>query len=398
MNKFSITIKKLAIHCLSFPYLIYFLFVSCDVITTDKLNPNKPSDLGAKQILNESFKVHTNKNFEANKTDAMDQGVLSILQDKNENYWFGTNNGVYRYDGESLIGFTTIDGLVQNQVQDIQEDRNGKIWFSTGGFGVNFFNGNKIIVKTENASKNDQIEEKWKVEDGDIWFCGGGGPFCYSKGSFSYFPFPKTIFDINYLPRHPYKVSSYAVYSVLKDKKGNLWFGTQAMGVCRYDGKSFTWLTEKGLKGPAVLAIFEDRNGILWFGTNGKGLFRYDGSTLSNVTDEKGLDNPEFSMSGKVGPGTLARVWALNEDKNGILWIGTGDAGVWRYDGRNLLNYTIKDGLPDFPVEVIYKDKSDELWFGTNGDGVYNFKGNHFEKFQFKKSHSQDKINLKKKS
>lgn len=43
--------------------------------------------------------------------------------------------------------------------------------------------------------------------------------------------------------------------------------------------------------------------------------------------------------------GTLARVWTINEDNNGNLWIGTIDACVWRYDGKNLTNYTTKDGL-----------------------------------------------------
>ncbi len=155
------------------------------------------------------------------------------------------------------------------------------------------------------------------------------------------------------------------------------------MGVCRYDGKTFTWLTEKGLGGPAIRALFEDRNGNLWFGNNGNGLFRYDGKTLTNFTEEKGLSNPEFLKSNKPGPGTLARVWTINEDKNGDIFIGTIDAGVWRYDGKTLTNYTTKDGLTSNVVNIIYKDKKGELWFGTEGAGVCKFNGTSFTQFVF---------------
>lgn len=265
----------------------------------------------------------------------MDPGVLAILQDQNGYYWFGTNDGVYRYDGQSLIVFTTKDGLYQNQVQAIQE--------------------------------------------GDLWFYAGGGVFQFDRDSFRYLPFPGGKTNTH----NPYKASEYGVYSSLKDKSGALWMGTQALGVCRYDGKTFTWFTEHGLKGPAVLDLFEDSRGHFWFGTNGNGVFQYDGTSLHNMTAERGLSNPDFSKNGKSGPGTLARVWAINEDLAGNMWFGTADAGAWQYDGKELHNYTIQDGLSSKAIEIIYRDKNGELWFGTNGDGVYKFNGPRFAKVIF---------------
>ncbi len=234
----------------------------------------------------------------------------------------------------------------------------------------------------ENAQLKGSSRNDWKIEGGDLWLYAGGGAFRVFKDSITYLPFPKPDNDPKYAANAPYEFSTYGVYSTLKDSKGNLWFGTQAKGVCRFDGKFFTWFTDKGLRGPAVLALFEDRKGNVWFGNNGAGLFCYDGKTLTNLTAEKGLSNPEFIKSNKSGPGTLARVWALNEDNYGNLWIGTGDAGVWRYDGSDLTNYTSKEGLPNSGIETIYKDKSGNLWFGTNGDGVYKFDGSFFTKFK----------------
>lgn len=312
-------------------------------------------------------------NFEANVATEIGKKVLSIFQDKKNNYWFGTqSSGVYRYDGKTLIQFTEKDGLFWNQVQDIQEDESGKIWFTTGGYGISCFDGQKITT----LKRNNNPEKNWTTTYGDLWFYAGSGACRYANDSLMYLAFPKPA---GYAENPADQSGRYGVYSILKDKSGNLWFGTQAMGVCRYDGKSFTWFTEKGLAGPAVLAIFEDSRGNLWFGNNGKGLFRYDGKTLTNITEENGLTNPEFIKTGKSGPGTLARPWAINEDNNGNIWIGTADAGAWTSDGKKLTNYTAKDGLPDKAIETIYKDKNGELWFGS--DEVYKFNGKSFTPF-----------------
>lgn len=319
--------------------------------------------------------------FPENRVDKLDKGVLAIMQDRKNHYWFGTNEGAFRYDGKSLIVFTEKDGLRQNQVRQIQEDASGRIWFSTGGYGVSYFDGKKIYSASDNYTSGSGKD--WTIGKGDSWFPAGGGAYRYHDQSMNYLPFPEVTANASTSRQAPTQLSAYGVYSLLKDRNGNWWFGTQARGVCRFDGKSFTWFTGSGLKGPAVLALFESRDGTLWFGNNGRGLFRYDGKDLTNVTEEKGLANPEFIRNGRVLPGTLARVLSLNEDNAGNLWIGTADAGVWRYDGESLINYTPADGLPDCAIETIYLDKQGQLWFGTNGDGVYKFNDRRFSKALF---------------
>lgn len=363
------------------------LLLSALAVLTACTEPNKPAPLtkAAEQTAIPDEKADSDL-FKGNIVTTMDKAVLCILQDRAGNYWFGTqNSGAYRYDGKKLIVLTIKDGLFQNQIQTIQEDASGNIWFGTGGYGVNRFDGKKITMHTdqENMQSNNSPEKKWEIKPNDLWFYAGGGVYHRQDSLLTYLSFPKPDFVPKYSPNPANKGSAYAVYTTLKDSNGNLWMGTQTMGVCRYDGKSFTWFTEKGLRGPAVLDIFEDKLGRLWFGNNGSGLFCYDGKKLTNITEEKGLSNPDFVKSGKESPGTLARVWAINEDNNGNIWIGTGDSGLWTYDGKNLINYTEKDGLPNHPIETIYKDKGGQLWFGTNGGGVYQLNGMTFEKWIF---------------
>ena len=274
------------------------------------------------------------------------------------------------------------DGLADNQVINIQEDDLGHIWFGTGAFGISEFDGKKITTHTSKVNITKGTEANWKSKNNDLWFFAGGGVFRYNNPSLDYLPFHPS--NSKTQTKAPFSLSRYGVYPILKAKKGNVWFGTQAEGVCRYDGKKLTWFKEKGLAGPAVLGIFEDSKGHLWFGNNGAGLFRYDGRTLTNFTEEKGLNNADFRASGKPGLGTLARVYSINEDIGGNIWIGTVDAGVWKYDGNKLTNFTTQDGLTSNAVNTIYRDKNRELWFGTDGNGICKFNGTTFTEFIIK--------------
>jgi ligand-binding sensor domain-containing protein len=371
-NSKTLNISSIFKQILNYSLLPAFvLFISCNT-------QNKPKNVTEQPAVP---KDGTSVNiFGASNKTEIDKNIRSIFQDKNGNYWFGTNAaGVYRYDGKTLTQFTEKEGLSNNQVQSIQEDKSGNIWFGTGRYQVSRFDGQTFTTLTnkQHLKLSTGLDKDWKLEPDDLWFYAGGGVYHYNGNLLTYLPIPK------YSKDPPNRLSRYGVYCILKDKKGNLWFGTQNKGVCRYDGKSFTWFTKKGLAGPAVLGLFEDKKGNLWFGNNGYGLFRYDGKSLTNFTQEKRLSNNEFKASGKSNPGTLARIYAINEDNNENLWIGTVDAGVWRYDGKTLTNYTTKDGLTSNAVNTIYKDKKGELWFGTDGAGVCKFNGKSFTKFTF---------------
>jgi ligand-binding sensor domain-containing protein len=322
--------------------------------------------------------------MDATSDYALDNNIRSIFQDTKGTYWFGTNGaGVYRYDNTSLTQFSTDDGLVDNQVLSIQEDNFGNMWFGTGAFGISKFDGTHFTTIThwENIKRSRGRSSDWKSDSDNLWFKGGNGVFRWGDQELVYLPFDSVDAHSTAKEAELFGLSRNSVYCILEDKKGNVWFGTQAQGVCRYNGKELTWFSEKGLAGPAVLGLFEDSRGNIWFGNNGAGLFRFDGTTLVNFTEEKGLANPDFRASGTSNPGTLARVYCINEDKEGNIWIGTVDAGVWKYDGTALTNYTMADGLTSDAINTIYKDNKGELWFGTDENGICKFNGTRFMEF-----------------
>lgn len=302
------------------------------------------------------------------------KNIGAVLHDSRGVYWLASNGeGVFRYDGKTMMRISDKDGLCSNFVTGIKEDRFGVIWFSTRD-GVCSFDGKKITNRTaeiENAPAG-----KVRYMKGGLFFGHLNGVAFFDGNKFTGF----TLHPINYEPERNSTYRPYGIYSWIADKDGNIWFGTQERGVCKYDGMTYTWFAENGLDKAAVRTMYQDKNGTVWAGNNGAGLFRFDGKTFINMTAEKGLENPEFLKSLQSKPGTLARPWTMNEDSAGNLWIGTIDNGLWKYDGTTLVNYTTENGLPGNSVWTIIKNNKGELLVVTDGEVVSRMEGDKFEK------------------
>lgn len=306
------------------------MFVSVGFVACEEQNKHKISNSNTSK-LQEPITKESDTNLYHKKAISFDNKIRAIFQDMHGNHWFGTNDaGVYYFNGKNLIQYTNKDGLANNQVQIIKEDKLGNIWFGNGGFRISCFDGKRFTTFTdkENINLTPNIISLSKNTKDKLWFPAGAGVFEYNGKTIDYFRFDNTNLHAKKSSNDPFQLGPFSVYSILKDKKGKIWLGTQSQGVCCYDGKTLKRYTEKGLSGSAVLALFEDTKGNIWFGNNGAGLFKLYDNTLINFTEEHKLSNPEFKISGKDAPGTLARIYAINEDKEGNLWIGTVDAGV----------------------------------------------------------------------
>jgi hypothetical protein len=74
------------------------------------------------------------------------ESVMYVFQAKGGEYWFGSNDrGVYRFDGKSLVNFTTKDGLVSDRIRGIQEDKAGNVYFTTHE-GLSKFDGQSFTT------------------------------------------------------------------------------------------------------------------------------------------------------------------------------------------------------------------------------------------------------------
>ncbi len=302
--------------------------------------------------------------------------VMVIYQDKKGDYWFGSwKTGVYKYDGKALINYTTKQGLYTDRVDDIKEDKSGNIYF-TG------MNPNSIITKFDGKSFTHikaTPSDEWKLEASDLWMINT------YQARRKVYRFDGTTFYELTLPKPPGLNNPFDVYNIYKDRKGNIWFGTNPVGVCRYDGKSFQWITEEDVTefrnegANGVRSIVEDKNGDFWFNTE-KRYSVYDSATLKGnqfYTRHESIG----SLDGKNTRGQNEYLSTVR-DNEGNLWFVTYRDGVWKYDGTEITHYAIQDNLKDITLFSIYKDNSGDLWLGTHENGVYRFNGKTFEKFK----------------
>lgn len=347
------------------------LLVSVQLVTSCNRNHNENLSEG---IASQKAESADNGNIISSLSD----NIICMFQDKNGNYWFGTSGeGLFLYNNKTLTQFTDKDNLFGNTILSIQEDTEGNLWFETNN-GICKYDGKKfhnLSDSLKNATKK-QIENNNR----SLFFNYQGNMYQFNGRSFSKF----SIAPKEYVQQSTNLDTPYGVYCTLKDKSGNIWFGTDQKGVALYNSNSITFLEDKGLDSAAVRCLYEDKNGNMWFGNNGYGLFCYDGKKIRNLTKEYNLGNDDFLKKNSKSVTTkpnLARVWAINEERNGTIWIGTIDSGIWSFAEEHFINYTTKDGLPTNAITSIYKDKEGILWFITENTGIYKFTGNNFDKF-----------------
>ena len=314
------------------------------------------------------------------------QNIHCGVMDKSGNLWFGTTGeGVYRYDGKLFTQFTVKDGLINNTVWSILEDKTGNIWVGTDdgiscydgktitSIPISVTGGNNFIV---NHSPNTTPAKKnavWSImqdKNGKLWFGTSDGVYCYNGTLFTHFLENDGIINKDALHLK-------MVDCMLEDKNGIIWFGSGMPpgneGVCRYDGKSITSFKPNG--NGWIRTVLEEKSGNLLFVTRLSGVCRYDGKNLTNITEKAGIDN--------------ASVWTILEDKSGSIWIGTElgsgqlgeDGGVWRFDGKSFTEFTTKDGLIHNGVSCIVEDKAGNIWFGTRNNGLCRYDGKTFTNF-----------------
>ena len=275
----------------------------------------------------------------------------------------------------------TIGNPRYGSVQCGLQDKAGNLWFGTTENGLYKYDGKSfrqfLVADGLNSNSiNDILEDK----DGKIWIGTKVGVCLYDGKTFAkiQIPLPK-----NLPPNKNKFYQTQIVYDIMQDKAGKLWFAT-IDGVYVYNGKSFTlFIIDEAANGflgsnDKAERIFEDNAGNIWFGgrTN-EGVFRYDGKSITNFK----LKELTLQFESKRVGHNWA--WPQLQDKNGNIWFSNW-GGAYRYDGKTFTSFTKSDGLPGYNglVAKIIEDKNGNLWFG--GDGLSRYDGKSFTRFTTK--------------
>ena len=334
-----------------------------------------------------------------NIEDGMAQStVLDICEDQFGNLWIATQGGgISKFDGLRFRNITIRDGLSSNYVRKIIADSRGTIWVATAG-GISKILGKNIKNYTFNAEDGAQnsVNELQADQEGGIWFSAPNGGLGYidRRDSIRYFNRSNGFVDDK-------------VIEIERGHDGALWIVTAVRGLYLLkQGKFERILGNDELKG-FILTLYVDDDNTLWAGTN-RGLIRFkneqnyqfvpvlNGVFIKSITKHQDkiwlvsafgvlkLTGGDIRSYRKQEGFTLASVNKVFKDREGNIWLGTNDEGLYKYQGEVIVHYDHRHQLSDNWVTAVTEDAEGNIWFGTNGAGLDKLEGEQFVNYSTK--------------
>ncbi|VFQ46462.1 ligand-binding sensor domain-containing diguanylate cyclase [Desulfoluna butyratoxydans] len=310
------------------------------------------------------------------ETDCLpDNTVFQIMQDRDGAMWFGTRNGVARYDGVTMRAFqndlSNPKSLSHNDAGGVIEDREGAVWVRTWGGGLNRIDpdtGEAKVFRHDPSDprslSEDRIQIHYEDSHGVIWagsFSSGLNRFDKETGDFTRFT----------TDNGPGAISHNRIWSLAEARDRTLWVGT-GRGLNRFNRarKTFTAFRHDpkdlaSLPHDQIRTLYPAGGSALWVGTP-KG-FRLFDPDQGRCVPFPGMD----ALPPEAG-GTINTLY----DDGRTLWVGTQNHGLLILDletGRSTLHQNVPylDGsLSHNDIRWILEDRSGVIWIGTRGGGV----------------------------
>jgi signal transduction histidine kinase/CheY-like chemotaxis protein/ligand-binding sensor domain-containing protein len=328
-----------------------------------------------------------------------DNHIRCILQDKRGFMWFGTFDGLTKYDGNKLVIYKNVVGdstsINGNWITDALEDHAGYIWVATYD-GLSRYDRVKDSFRQFKAGQQpynlpgNNVEDIYEDRTGNLWI-GTDQGLCKidkeRKGMTRY------IHEKN----NPRSLVSNEILAIQEDTRGYIWIGT-AKGLEKLDVSTniFTHyqpnaLVKGSLSAEFVRDLFLDRDGDLWIATKGGGVNLYHSKT-GIFTSYRHDPADKYSLSNN-------EAMVVNQDAEGHIWIGTENGGLCildKHSGKITTygnNNSDASGLIQNSIHVVYRDRSKNMWVGSASAGL-NFLDWNQKKFMHYAHDASDPYSL----
>jgi ligand-binding sensor domain-containing protein/signal transduction histidine kinase len=324
--------------------------------------------------------------------------VTCILQDKTGFLWFGTIDGLNKYDGYKFTVFKAIpddpDAISDNYIYGLLQDTAGLIWVGTRD-GLNYYDPvtEKFTRYEHNPADKSSLPDNTinslcESKNGDIWIATYNGLARFNRKSGDF----RNYYNEE---KNPGSLPGNIVYSIYQDRSGILWIGTSA-GLAKYNPGDDSFITVSSsaissvkLANNSVRAITEDRKGNLWVGTE-KGLNKINKDRSSVVHYQVNPENP-------LDPRSLTAfgIFTVFNDKEDNVWIGLWNGGLLLYNDKADIFYRYLSNTQD-PFSISYntvsniaQDNAGIIWIATWGGGLNKYDRNK-EKFKCYQNRTSD--------
>jgi signal transduction histidine kinase/ligand-binding sensor domain-containing protein/DNA-binding response OmpR family regulator len=304
--------------------------------------------------------------------------VLALHEDRSGNLWIGTNNTLSCYNRKK-DSFINYKFTLNNTARTLFCDHTGQVWIGSyiGLFRLNPRTGKVVHYMADPGRPGALVSNiiTCIVEDSRhrLWIGGNGGIYLYQPQADNFKHFSHEAADSLSLPGNSIK-------AMTEDHNGNLWIGTEDDGLAMLlpDGKHFRTYqhsnTQKNsLSSNRVWSLAAENANKIWVGTE-EGLNIFDLQKKTSQRIEHDVRN-RYSLHGKS-------VRSIYIDDNGIYWVGTYQGGISKYD-RNLAFFNLRESNPFDPqgltapiVTSFSEDANGDIYVGTDGGGINLFHRN----------------------
>jgi len=324
------------------------------------------------------FSAYHNK--KEDKGSLKNNYVRSLCEDSKNRFWVGCLNGLMRYN-RAEDNFTEIPVYFRNQqvfthITSIIETKSGEILMSTSGVGIIHSTDNyKSFSVDENLFPklcSRYLVSLFQDSKGMIWIASE------NQGLNMYNPANGAIKTF----KAPLGIGSNQISSICEDDEGNIFVGTLTGGLFKYSSDKFVAVAyvNPTISLPVKSLLF-DNNKRLLVGTDGRGI-KYLNKGTGRLED--------FQMKSAMFDFSRTKVHALRQDRDGNLWIGLFQKGVFLSPNHpNKIQYWgaksyYQNLIGSNCVMSVYKDSEGILWVGTDNDGLYKIAGNSVQHFELK--------------
>lgn len=276
--------------------------------------------------------------------------ILSIYQDEFSAMWFGTTEGLDRYNGSSIESFKPSDnkGIKNNSVQSITGNKSGAIYAIVGS---------DLVCFDLNTMKFDLLKPKVKsikYVDNELWIAKDDSIFKYNE------------FDKTFELYTDLKDKTIVITSILPIKSGNVWLGT-TKGLIKINSSRAGDFSYK-MKDEDISYLYLDSKSTLWIGTKINGVYsRNDDGLLNHYIYQSGLNTISDNQ-----------IRNIKEDQLGNIWVATF-YGLNKFDPskQQWQQFVHDDSRPysisHSSVYPLYIDEQGSMWAGTYFGGVNYF-------------------------
>ena len=301
--------------------------------------------------------------------------VRCILSDSRGFLWFGTADGISRFDGSGFTNLTSADGLPGGDVRAILEARDGTYWAATSRGLFHWdparLNGVRTVIHP-GAGQDDNVRALVEDRSGTLWIATHGGLFRLERSAAA----PNRVLLDS--PEKSPQVSM--VHTLRGDRDGNLWIGTEG-GLFRRASDG-TIATVRGKDGAprSVRSILIEKTGTIWVGSHTEGLFEVRSAGSGG---EPSAIEVRRALARSTGlPGDY--VTSLLATSDGVMWAGCfpGLAEI-APDRTSARGYMREDGFPAIGVWALAEDRDEDLWIGSD-NGVMRLARHGFRRFDSK--------------